>query len=525
VILTNGRIYTMDARDSVVDTLVVREGRVAYVGRRSDVNAATGERIVDLGGRATLPGLVDGHAHLMGLARARLSLDAGGLRSEEAVAARVAEAARTTPPGEWIVGRGWDQNLWPDKAFPSAASLDRAAPRHPVVLTRVDGHASWVSSRALAVAGITRRTSDPGGGIIVRDAHGEATGLLVDTAQERLQGLVPRPSDDRLDAAVRAAIGECLAKGLTGVHEMGVELFAIAAYRRLIERGHFPFRNYAAVAVRSASTWDHYRRHGPEVVGDGQVVVGAVKVWSDGALGSRGAALHSPYCDDPGNRGLLLVPPDELARLTAEATALGFQVCVHAIGDRANTVTLDAFERALGSGDHRARVEHAQILTEADIPRFRALGVLPSMQATHCTSDMAWVAERLGDDRLGGAYAWRSLLATGVVIAGGSDFPVEDPNPFHGLYASVARRPLMDREGSGWRPEERMSRGEAVRSFTIWNAYASHQERELGSLEPGKRADLVVLSDDVFTCPEVQIPAISPVLTLVGGEVAWGRLP
>src|SRR5262249_10614920 len=274
-------------------------------------------------------------------------------------------------------------------------------------------------------------------------------------------------------------------------------LFALGSYRRLIERGQFPFRNYAAVAGRSDETWAYYRERGPEGIGDHQVVVRAFKLLSDGALGSRGAALHSPYCDDPDNRGLLLIPPEELLRLTRDATARGVQVCVHAIGDRGNTLTLDTFERALREQpDMRAlrpRVEHAQILAEADIPRFRALGVLPSMQATHCTSDMEWAIDRLGPDRLAGADACRSFADTGVVIAGGSDFPVESPNPFHGIYAAVARRPFTG-EDRGWQPEQRMTREEAVRSFTTWNAYASRQETDLGTLAAGKRADLVVCS-------------------------------
>jgi predicted amidohydrolase YtcJ len=523
MLLTNGRIYTLDPRGSVVDTLVVREGRVAFAGRRADVSAAPGEETIDLAGRAVLPGLVDAHGHLMHLARARLSLDVRGLASEEDVARRVGERAATRPRGEWITGRNWDQNLWPGRRFPGKATLDRAAPGHPVALVRIDGHATWASSAALAAGGIDRTTPDPPGGIVARDAHGEPTGLLIDTAQRLLQAVEPRPSEAQFDRAVRECIGDCLAVGLTGIHEMGAELYALASYRRLVERGDFPFRNYVAVAGRSTSTWDHYRQRGPETLGDGRVVIGALKLLADGALGSRGAALHDAYCDDPGNTGLVLVPGEEVERLTLEAGARGFQVCVHAIGDRANTLVLDAFERALARAprrDHRLRVEHAQILTERDIPRFQRLGVLPSMQATHCTSDMAWAGERLGPERLRGAYAWRSLLATGVTIAGGSDFPVESPNPFHGLHAAVTRRPRAGAE-PGWQPEQRMTRSEAVRSFTIWNAYAARQEATLGSLEVGKHADLVVLSDDVFSCPEDDIADIRPMLTLIGGEIVF----
>jgi predicted amidohydrolase YtcJ len=523
MLLANARLYTMDAAGTIADTLVVRDGRIVFVGRRADVNPAVGEPVRDLGGRAVLPGLVDAHGHLMHLARGRLSFDARGLTSEEQIAARVGQRAAVLPRGAWIGGRNWDQNLWPGGAFPTRASLDRAAPHHPVALVRIDGHATWVNSAALAAAGIDRSTPDPPGGLIARDAHGDPTGLLIDTAQRLVQRAEPRPSDDQFEQAVRECIADCLAVGLTGIHEMGAELYALAAYRRLVERGQFPFRNYVAVARRSESTWAHYRERGPEAFGDGRVTVGAVKLLADGALGSRGAALHEPYCDDPGNTGLVLIPADEIERTTLEAGALGFQVCVHAIGDRANTLVLDAFERALARAprpDHRLRVEHAQILADQDVPRFRRLGVLPSMQATHCTSDLAWAVERLGPERLRGAYAWRSLLATGVVIAGGSDFPVEHPNPFHGLHAAVTRRPRTG-DDPGWQPEQRMTRDEAVRSFTGWNAFASRQERDLGSLEPGKRADLVVLSEDVFTCPEAQIAEIRPVLTMIGGEVVY----
>jgi predicted amidohydrolase YtcJ len=523
MLLTNGRIYLMDTASTVADTLVIRDGRVAFAGRRADADVPDSEETVDLGGRAVLPGLVDGHAHLQNLARARLSLSARGMRSEDEIARMVGEAARKAQPGEWIGGRGWDQNLWPTKQFPAKASLDRVAPDNPVTLTRVDGHATWANSAALKAAGIHAETPDPTGGLIVKDDQGEPTGLLIDAAQRYTQKAQPLPSEDTFDRAVEQAIAECLAKGLTGLHEMGVDLYGFASYKRLIERGRFPFRNYAAVAGRSEETWGHYRERGPEEMGDGRLVVRSVKLVSDGALGSRGAALHDDYCDDPGNTGLILLPPDELERLTRESAERGFQVCVHAIGDAANTLTLDTFEKVLGERartDHRFRVEHAQILTQQDIPRFRRLGVLPSMQATHCTSDMPWAEERLGAERLEGAYAWRSLLNTGVVIPGGSDFPVEDANPFHGIYASVARRPLSG-EDRGWQPEQRMTREEAVRSYTIWNAYGSHQEADFGTLEPGKRADLVALSDDVFTCPEERIKDITPVLTMVDGQVVF----
>ena len=538
MLLTNGRIYTLDAGNRVVDTLVVRAGRIVFAGRRADVNPPAGEPAIDLGGRAVLPGLVDAHGHLMFLARLRLALDVAGLPSEAASAERVRAHASRARPGEWISGRGWDQNLWPGARFPTRASLDLAAPTHPVALVRVDGHAIWANSLALRVAGIDRYTTDPPGGWLVRDGAGEPTGVLIDTAQELVRRVEPRPSPDQFEDAVRAAVAGCLAVGLTGVHEMGADLDALAAYRRLAAAGAFPFRNHVALRGADAAAWQAALDEGPTRDRDGRVAVAAVKLMADGALGSRGAALHAPYCDDPANTGLLLLPPDELEARARAAAQRGFQVCVHAIGDRANTLVLDTLEavmagrptaaggrlRAAPGADPRHRVEHAQILAERDIPRFRALGVLPSMQPTHCTSDMPWAPGRLGPERLPGAYAWRSLLATGTVIAGGSDFPVELPNPFHGIHAAVTRRPRGGPD-PGWQPEQRMTRAEAVRAFTAWNAYAAHQETELGTLEPGKWADLVACSADVFTCPEAEISSIEPVLTLVAGEIVLDRRP
>jgi predicted amidohydrolase YtcJ len=521
MLLVNGRIHTMDAVGSVVDTLVIRDGRVAFAGRRGDVNPAPGETTLDLGRRAVLPGLVDGHGHLMLLARARLELSLAGAASEEEAASAVRAAAAHRRPEEWITGRGWDQTQWPGQRFPTRASLDRAARGHPVALVRVDGHATWASSAALARAGITRDTVDPEGGRIQRDGSGEPTGLLVDLAQDLIRGLVPPPSDERFDEAVEAVLAECLAKGLTGAHEPGLDMAAVASYKRLIDRGRFPFRVFAALSGRKA--WGEYRERGPEASGDGQLTVGAVKLWLDGALGSRGAALHEAYCDDPTNRGLVLVPPEEVERLTREATRRGFHVWVHAIGDRANTLVLDVFEKVLADGGPRPRlrVEHAQILAPADIPRFAALGVVPSMQPTHCTSDMRWAGERLGPGRLEGAYAWRKVLDAGAYIVGGSDFPVEDANPFHGLHAAVTRRPRQG-DDPRWQPAQRMTRAEAVRSFTTWNARSIDREADEGSLQPGRRADLVALSDDPFTCEEDAIAGITPTLTMVGGEIVFG---
>lgn len=525
MLLTNARVYTLDRENRTADTVVIRDGRIAFAGRRQEVNPAVGEEIIDLEGKVLLPGFVDSHAHLIGLARGGMSLNVSGATSVEEIAAKVAEAARERPRGGWITGRGWDQSRWPGGDFPTHLPITNAAPQHPVSLTRVDGHASLLNAAAMQAAGISRDTQDPPGGRLLRDADGEPTGVLIDLAQDMVRTVIPEPSDAETDAAIEKAIAACLRVGLVGVQEMGIGLETVEAYKRLIERGRFPFRNYAAVMGRSRTAWPYFRERGPEIDPSGRLTLRAVKFIADGALGSRGAAMHEPYADEPGNTGLMLMEPAEIEHLTREAAAAGFQPCIHAIGDRANTAVLDAFEAVLAEHpgeDRRFRVEHAQLLRTADIPRFRRLGVLPSMQQTHCTSDLRWAEGRLGTERLEGAYAWRSLLDTGVVIPGGSDFPVEEPDPLHGVHAGVTRRP---REGDdpNWQPEQRMTRLEAIRSFTTWAAYGAFEEEIAGSIEAGKRADLVLLDDDPFTCEEERIASIPVVMTIVAGEVVYRR--
>ncbi len=513
----NGSIYTQDHAGSVATALAAENGRFVAVGAAAELPARGDE--IDLRGRPVLPGLIDAHAHLRNLAESRLSVDLGGAVSAVDAARRVAARAAARPAGTWITGRGWDQTLWPDTSFPAAAPLDAAVLRNPVALTRVDGHALWVNSAALQAAGIDDATQDPPGGRILRNAAGRATGVLIDQAMALVRDLIPPIGDADLSGAVEAAVQECLRFGLTGVHEMGVDERTIATYRGLIDAGRFPFRVLGAING-PGKTWQAWRERGPERRYRDRLSISAIKLYADGALGSRGAALLAPYSDDPDNSGLELASGADLERWSRDAVQHGFQVCTHAIGDRANRTVLDAYEEVLaGDREKRLRVEHAQILAPAEIVRFRRLGVIPSMQQTHCTSDSAWADRRLGS-RVAGAYAWRSLLDTGVPIAGGSDFPVESANPMFGIAAGVTRSrpggPLRP-----WHPEQCMTRQEAVLSFTRWAAYAGFDEDVAGTIEPGKYADFVVLDRDIYTCPPEQIAETRVLLTVLGGEIVW----
>ncbi len=516
----NAKIYTQDLYRPQVTAIGCDLGRITAVGERHEL-AATGDEI-DLRGRTVLPGLIDAHAHLRNLAEARRAVDLTGASSAVDAAQRVAIRGGERGEGSWIVGRGWDQTGWPGAVFPHAEQLDVVAPRHPVALTRIDGHALWVNHAALVAAGIDDQTADPMGGRILRDAAGHATGVLIDSASALVRAFMPETDAKELRGAVSAAIRECLQYGLTGIHEMGVDDRTIDTYRSLIDAGAFPFRVSAAING-PGRTWQNWRERGPERRYHDRLSVAAIKLYSDGALGSRGAAMLAPYDDDPDNRGLELASAGDLERWTRDAVDHGFQVCIHAIGDRSNRTVLDVYERVLAEHpgeDRRLRVEHAQILSEQDLPRFMQLGVLPSMQATHCTSDMAWAEARIGPMRSQLAYAWRSLIDSGVIVAGGSDFPVESPNPMLGLSASVTRQPPGS-DGAAWHPEQRMSREQAVRSFTSWAAYAGFDEDVAGAIAPGKYADFIVLDRDVMTCAPAEIAAAKVLMNVCGGEIVY----
>jgi predicted amidohydrolase YtcJ len=528
LIVTDARIYTVDAARPRVAALAVKDGRIAFVGSEREALVLRGPstRVVDAHGNTVIPGMVDAHAHLLGLGLSLKAVKLQGTRSYDEVIRRVVERAKDTPKGHFIQGRGWDQNKWGDTRFPTHDALSKATPDHPVVLTRVDGHALLVNAAAMKAANVTAGTPDPQGGRIERDARGEPTGVFVDNAKQLILRVVPPPSKEDLHEAALAAIREAQRFGLVGVHDAGEPRAVIDVFEEMAKRSEFGLRGYIMVSDKAEDV-AHYFARGPQsALYDGHLWIRAIKLYADGALGSRGAALLDPYADDPHNSGLLVSSPEHLRDVAVRALKAGFQVATHAIGDRGNRVILDAYESALEEvpkADHRFRVEHAQVLNAADIPRFARLGVIPSMQGAHQASDMTWAPTRLGYARTLGAYAWRSLLDTGVVIPNGSDFPVERTNPLYSFHAAVTRTNDDGWPHGGWFPAEKMTREEALRSMTLWPAFAAFQEQVMGSLSPGKYADFVILDRDIMTVPEDRILQTRVLATYLNGRPVYER--
>lgn len=479
-------------------------------------------RVVNLGGKTLLPGLIDSHGHMLGLGTRLSDVDVVGTTSYEQVIAKVAERAKRTPKGEWVLGRGWDQNDWAEKSMPTHAALSRAVPDHPVRITRIDGHAALVNRMALERAHITRDTKDPPGGAILRDANGEPTGVLVDAATGLVGSVIPPITQAERERRLLLAMQECARLGLTMVHDAGIGMTEWNAYKTLLARGTFPIRINAMSAARDSLTDTLLAHHGVKGL---KLTLRSIKVVADGALGSRGALLGSPYADDPHNLGLSTFPIDRLRSLGELAFQQDLQVRVHAIGDSANHAVLDAFAAVFGDrAQPQARwaIEHAQIVRPADVARFARLGVVASMQPTHATSDGPWAESRLGPERVKWGYRWRDFLAAGVPVAGGSDFPVEDPNPMLGLYAAITRRDLDGKlPAGGWFPDQRMTAAEALKSFTATGAWLAFHEREMGTLEVGMQADFVVVDRDVIGGPPEEIPKAKVLWTVVGGQTVY----
>lgn len=532
LIVHNAQIYTMYDAQPTAQAVAVRGDRIVLVGTSEAALALRGPetRIVDANGATLIPGIHDAHGHFTGLGESLQVLQLRGTTSYEQIVEMVKARAATARPGEWIRGRSWDQNDWPTTDWPHHQQLTEAAPNNPVYLTRVDGHAALVNQAALTAAGIDRNTADPAGGRIIRDAKGEAAGVLIDSAQGLVASRIPAVSDAQLDEQILLADAEARKLGLTMVHDAGTSPATVAAYKRLIDDGKLKTRLYVMLRGPLSELEPEFKK-GPVInYGGSRLSVRAIKIGADGALGSRGAALIEPYSDEPGTTGLMTTAPEDIYQQTLAASRAGFQTCIHAIGDRGNRVAMDVFERVQnevpGARNLRMRNEHAQILDAAEIPRFAKLNVIASMQATHATSDMPWVPTRIGPERAAeGAYVWQRLLKSGVVLANGSDFPVEEPNPMLGFYAAITRQDPQGQPPGGWMPDERLSRDEMLKSFT-WNAaYAAHAEKDLGSLEVGKLADMVLLDKNVMTIEPREILSTRPLMTIVGGEVVYERTP
>ena len=499
---------------------------MVYVGSREGARALRGPRtkVLDLGDVTVVPGLIDSHLHFTPTGMALHEVELAHVTSfEEVVRKTVAFAQASRDP--WIIGDGWDQNLWPGKAFPAHDALSAAIPDRPVVLYRVDGHALLANAKAMALAGVTANTADPSGGRILRDEHGAPSGVFIDNAMGLITAKIPPPSHEQLVRASEAALKECHRWGLTAIGDPGIGQNVIAAYEELEHAGRYTVRNHAMLAGSDDALTAHYLARGPRpFAGDGRLAIRAIKLYIDGALGSRGAALLAPYSDDPSNTGLLRTTQAHVQDVCERALRAGFQLCTHAIGDRGNRVVLDAYEAALRAApahDHRLRIEHAQILAPDDIPRFAKLGVIPAMQTTHQISDMPWAEARVGPERVKGAYAWRSLLDTGVTIANGTDAPVEAVDTRRTFHSAIARENEANQPPGGWYPRQRMTRDEALKSMTLWAARACFLERDAGSISVGKYADFAVLDRDWIRAAPETVMATRVLATYSSGKPVY----
>jgi len=529
-VIVNANGYTLNTKGDLVQFAALAfddNGKILAVGSAAEVAArAPNARQVDLKGRTVLPGLIDAHGHVFGLGQMLTQLDLSQTTSLPDALKAIGDYSRANPGNGWLRGRGWNQENWKLGRFPSAADVDAVVSDRPVWFERVDGHAGWANSRALEAAGITDKTPDPAGGKIMRDANGKATGVLVDAAQELVTKVLPAQTEAEGRVALDRALAAMAKVGLTGAHDAGLGVAEDRLYRAYADQGKLTARIYGMIGGTQGD-FDALARNGPlTTYGKDMYALRAVKLYSDGALGSRGAALIKPYSDEPHSHGLLFHKTAEMDAMMKKAMARGYQVNVHAIGDAGNHQILDIYQKELAvtkSAAQRHRIEHAQVVTQADIARFKTLGIIPSMQPTHATSDKNMAESRVGPERIKGAYAWRSFLHQGSRIACGSDFPVESPNPFFGIHAAVTRQDASGQPIAGWYPNQAMSLKEAFRCFTLDAAYAGHAENSLGSLEPGKWADFIVVDQDLFKVSPYDIYKTGVLQTWVAGKAVYQR--
>jgi len=509
ILFYNAKIYTMDKENPLIDRFVVVNGKFKSTDQDQIAEmSSNGIDSIDLEGKTVIPGLIDAHGHLMNLGNILMNLNVVGDTSIKQIQSKLQVFSENHTELNWIQGRGWDQNLWKEKEFPTSSDLDLIISNRPVVLERVDGHAIWVNTNAMKLAEIGSTTPDPDGGKIIRDNVGNPTGVFVDNATNLITKYIPVPSENENLEALKLAIKECNKFGLTGVHDAGVSFEILKLMKKHLNDDWFNLRIYGMIDGDSTA-WKVYKRNGPEIgLNDYRLTVRSLKLYGDGALGSRGAMLIRPYSDDSTNSGLPVTSFEKLKLLSREAVAAGFQVNIHAIGDRANRDVISIFDSVLPKDgiERRFRIEHVQVIQVSDIPKMADLGIIASMQPTHATSDMPWAEKRVGKERIKGAYAWRTILNKGGKLAFGSDFPVESVNPFLGIYSAVTRQDLSGNPQGGWYPEQTMNIIEAVQGFTTWASYASFTENIVGQIKPGQYADFLVLDRNIFEILPNQLP-------------------
>ena len=527
LVITGGKVVTVDKNFSITEAVAVKKDKIIFVGANEEAQKYIGNntKTIELNGELVLPGLIDSHGHLTGYGKALEYIDLVGTNSYQEILDLVAEKVDDAKPGELIRGRGWDQNDWKIKEFPNNQELSKISLNNPVLLTRIDGHAILANQKALDIAGVDKFTAEPKGGKVLRDENGLPTGILIDNAIELITDNLPKYSRTQIRNIIKNAAKNLNEYGITGIHDAGIPITRIDDYKYLIDKSEMPVRINAMLDDTTVTDVGKFLNDNKiESYGNDHLRIKSIKLYADGALGSRGAALLEPYADDIENSGLIVTDSLHMLNVTKAAIKNDYQVCTHAIGDRGIRYVLNIYKDALNQipkNDHRFRIEHSQIVNLDDIPRYAELSVIPSMQPQHAISDMPWVKDRIGTDRMAGAYAWRSFIDEGLIIPCGSDVPVEIPNPLVGIYNAVTRQNETGFPDGGWLPEQKMTIEEVIKGYTIWAAEAAFQEDILGSIEVGKYADFTILDKDILTIKPNEILDTKPIYTIVGGKIRY----
>jgi len=528
-IFTNGHIITMNEDVPEVEAFAVKEGFIIAAGTNAEVRKAYPlAEEMDLGGKDVMPGIIESHGHMLNLGRIKMRLDLQDIGDPQEVAQKLKERVAETTPGEWIEGWGWDDGIWKEQMTAIGQELSAVSPDNPVWFAGLHGYNGWANAKALELAGITGDTPDPEGGKIYRDPDtGAPTGILANAAQGLVTQLMPLLTVDQREKAFEMAGEELLKHGLTSVHDARITRKDLDALRSLKAKNKLKVRYYIMLDCTNEELIEPFLQNGPEIDPDNWLTIRCIKIFQDGSLGTRSALMFEPYSDAPGVLGVTTTPQDEIERLTKRSLQAGMQVATHAIGDRSNRITLDAYEAAIrtvpDAKDHRLRIEHAQVVALEDILRFKELNIIASMQPPHATSDMPWAEDRVGPERIRGAYAWRSFLDAGVRVPLNSDFPGETLNPFYGMYAAETRQTPEGKPEGGWYPGQCLTRKEVLHAYTVESAYSGFEERMKGQIAPGMLADFIVISDDILTIPSKALLSLKVERTYVGGQLVYSR--